>query len=591
MPSNIRSSFILRICILFCLLLSRPLFASTGTGHLDWPNMFMGLFGGLALFLFGMEQMSDALKAAAGHRMKEILSRLTKNRVTAAMGGAVVTAVIQSSSVTTVLVVGFVSAGLMSMTQSIGIILGANIGTTITAHIVAFKISHYALLLIAVGFTTLFFSKINNTRHYGNIIMGLGLIFFGMGIMSDAMAPLREYEPFIHFMVAMEQPWLGILVAAGFTALVQSSSATTGLVIVMATQGFISLNTGIAMALGANIGTCVTALLASIGKPIEAVRAAAVHVLFNVIGALLWVGFIDQLASIATWLSPAHPELDPVARLAAESPRQIANANTAFNLINTLIFLFFANHLGEFIRRILPGRKTKATVIVSPKYIDDNLLTTPSLALNNVRLEIGHMGSYLHQMITKVRSHNAPRDTSALADIATIDDKLDILQQAIFEHLAKVRGQAMSEDEALIFQKLLNITAHVETAGDIIEREIIPLLERVVEGDQTPSTTTQELLNDLGELVSKGMENAIHAITHSDEKTAEKVVQSKDQLHQTVNKIYQYQSEHIGSISAKRLALFRMEMELSERLQRLHSVARQIAREALPTSVAIKSKY
>jgi phosphate:Na+ symporter len=192
----------------------------------------------------------------------------------AATTGALVTAVIHSSSVTTVLVVGFVSAGLMSMTQSIGIIMGANIGTTVTAHIVAFKVTEYALLLIAVGFALLFFGKTEKARLHGNLLMGLGLIFFGMGIMSEGMAPLRSYQPFIDLMVAMENPLPGILVAAIFTALVQSSSATTGIVIVMATQGFITLPAGIAMALGANIGTCVTALLAAIGKSTEAVRAA-----------------------------------------------------------------------------------------------------------------------------------------------------------------------------------------------------------------------------------------------------------------------------------------------------------------------------
>jgi len=245
----------------------------------------MQLFGGLALFLFGMEQMSDSLKAVAGEKMKTILSKLTTNRVSGALTGALVTAVIQSSSVTTVLVVGFISAGLMSMSQSIGVIMGANIGTTITAQIVAFKVTKYALLMISVGFTMLFFSQQHKIKQYGGMLMGLGLVFFGMGVMSEAMHPLRSYQPFLDLMVNMSNPLLGILVAAAFTALVQSSSATTGIVIVMASQGFISLPAGIALAFGANIGTCVTALLAAIGKPREALRAAAVHVLFNVLGA------------------------------------------------------------------------------------------------------------------------------------------------------------------------------------------------------------------------------------------------------------------------------------------------------------------
>ena len=204
------------------------LVAVADAAQLDWAAMGMGLLGGLALFLYGMEQMSDALKAAAGEGMKGLLTRLTKNRVSAAITGALVTAVIQSSSVTTVLVVGFVSAGMMTLTQSVGVIMGANIGTTITAHIVAFNVTQYALLLIALGFAMLFFGKSAQLRHYGNMLMGLGLIFFGMGIMSSGMAPLREYQPFVDFMAGMEQPIFGILVAAIFTALVQSSSATTG---------------------------------------------------------------------------------------------------------------------------------------------------------------------------------------------------------------------------------------------------------------------------------------------------------------------------------------------------------------------------
>lgn len=308
---------------------------------IDWAVMGMGLFGGLALFLFGMEQMSDALKAVAGERMKDILAKLTTNRFMGAVTGAFVTAIIQSSSVTTVLVVGFITAGLMSLAQSIGVIMGANIGTTITAQIVAFKVTKAALLMIGIGFTMLFASKNERTKQYGGMLMGLGMIFFGMSVMSDAMSPLRSYQPFLDLMKTMENPFVGILVAAAFTGLVQSSSATTGIVIVMASQGFITLPTGIALAFGANIGTCVTALLASIGKPREAVRAALVHVLFNVAGVLVWLGFIDQLAAFVQSISPADPSLSGAERLAAEAPRQIANAHTIFNVANTLIFIWF----------------------------------------------------------------------------------------------------------------------------------------------------------------------------------------------------------------------------------------------------------
>ena len=199
---------------------------------------------------------------------------------------------------TTVLVVGFITAGLMSLAQSIGVIMGANIGTTITAQIIAFKITKASLLMLAVGFGMLFFSKQEKIKLYGRMLMGLGMVFFGMSIMSEAMEPLRSYQPFLDFMVRMENPLIGILAAALFTGLLQSSSATTGIVIILASQGFITLPAGIALAFGANIGTCVTTMLASIGKPREAIRAGAAHILFNIFGVLLWIGFIDQLAQL-----------------------------------------------------------------------------------------------------------------------------------------------------------------------------------------------------------------------------------------------------------------------------------------------------
>ncbi|MGB5742866.1 MAG: Na/Pi cotransporter family protein, partial [Sedimenticolaceae bacterium] len=307
--------------------------------EIDWLRLLMGLFGGLAMFLFGMEQMSDGLKGAAGDTLKDVLARLTKNRFMGALTGAFVTAVLNSSSVTTVLVVGFISAGFMSLSQSIGVIMGANIGSTFTAQIIAFNVTQYALIMVAIGFYLLFTAKQEKNRYYGAMIMGLGLVFYGMGVMGEAMQPLRSYEPFIELMQKMENPLLGILVGAVFTGLVQSSAATTGIAIVMATEGLISLPAGIALAFGANIGTCVTAILAAIGKPVEAKRAAAVHTLFNIAGVLVWVMFIPLLVDIVTAISPAAPELAGKARMAAEVPRQIANAHTIFNISNTLLFI------------------------------------------------------------------------------------------------------------------------------------------------------------------------------------------------------------------------------------------------------------
>jgi phosphate:Na+ symporter len=245
--------------------------------------MTIKLLGGLALFLYGMEKMTDGLKAAAGKQMNTLLAKLTGNPILGAITGAIVTAVIQSSSVTTVLVVGFVSAGLMTLVQSVGVIFGANVGTTITAQIVAFNTTALAYPLIAIGFVMTFVWKQGVARHYGAMLMGLGLIFYGMAAMGSAMSPLRTHEGFAELLQSLQNPILGMLAGAVFTALVQSSSATIGLAVVMATQGLLSLPAGIAILFGAKIGTGITAVLAAIGKPQDAKRAAAVHVLFNVL--------------------------------------------------------------------------------------------------------------------------------------------------------------------------------------------------------------------------------------------------------------------------------------------------------------------
>ena len=296
--------------------------ASAESSDIAWGRMTMELLGGLSLFLFGMDQMADALKAVAGERMKHILATLTTSRIMGLLTGAFVTAIIQSSSVTTVMLVGFVSASLMSLSQAVGVILGADIGTTITAQIVAFKVTKYALALVTVGFLLLFVGRTERTKQYGHLIMGLGMIFFGMGLMSDAMKPLRTYQPFIEMMANVSNPVVGILVATAFTGVIQSSSATMGVVIALALQGLVSLEGGIALALGANIGTCVTAGLASIGKPREAVRVAVAHVTFKIAGVLIIVWFIPQFAEFVRTVSPtAAPELTGINKLAAETPQ------------------------------------------------------------------------------------------------------------------------------------------------------------------------------------------------------------------------------------------------------------------------------
>jgi len=568
-----------------------PAFAASGVSGADadaginWWNMAMSLFGGLALFLFGMEQMADALKAVAGERMKVILAKLTTNRFMGAATGAFVTAIIQSSSVTTVLVVGFITAGLMSMAQSVGVIMGANIGTTITAQIVAFKVTKAALLMVAVGFSMLFFSKQEKIKQYGGMLMGLGLVFFGMSVMSDAMKPLRSYEPFLDLMTTMENPLIGILVAAAFTGLIQSSSATTGIVIVMATQGFITLQAGIALAFGANIGTCVTAMLASIGKPREAVRAAVVHVLFNVFGVLLWIGFIPQLAEVVTWLSPAHPELSGTDRLASEAPRQIANAHTIFNIANTLIFIGFTTQFARLVERLVPDKPVEEKIIAQPKYLDEELLETPSLALDRARLEIGHMGDRVKDMLKDIMTAVVNGDRAMLKKIAKIDDEVDILHGHIVTYLGRISQKALTEQQTEVLMKLMGATNDLENIGDIIETDLVYLGNEGIDNQVAISKETREMLAKLHDVVSITAELAIDAVMENDEQAAQEVISMKADIGRLMDSAAMHESRRLVAEEPNRLAAYTLEIDIIEKLKRIYYFSKRMAKAVMPEEV------
>ncbi|MEE8479541.1 MAG: Na/Pi cotransporter family protein, partial [Candidatus Neomarinimicrobiota bacterium] len=367
--------------------LIQPLAAMDSGGSIHWTMLVFTLFGGLALFLFGMEQMSEGLKKTARKKMRTILSALTKNRLIGMTVGAFVTMVIQSSSATTVMLVSFVQAQLMTFVQSLGVILGADIGTTITAQLIAFRFTDYALLMIAIGFAVRMFSKKDTVKHIGEVIMGFGILFFGMKLMSDAMRPLRSYDPFIDLIKGLENPLLGLLVGAVITALIQSSSAFTGIIIVLAQQGLLTLDAGIPLIFGANLGTSVTAGLASIGTTREAKRVALAHTLFKIGGILLFILWIPTFADIVRSISPTSNAIG-LDKLAAETPRQIANAHTLFNVSIAFIFLPFTILFSKLIIKILPEKESVKGVVPVTWHLDDAAISTPALAIGLAQTEI-----------------------------------------------------------------------------------------------------------------------------------------------------------------------------------------------------------
>ena len=547
----------------------------------------MGLFGGLALFLFGLDQMARGLQAAAGESMKYVLSTLTRNRVTGALTGAFVTAVLNSSSVTTVLVVGFISAGLMTLSQSIGIIMGANVGSTFTAQIIAFDVTRYALGMIAVGFLAIFAGKSDRARNIGSLIMGLGLVFFGMGVMGSAMSPMRSYEPFTELMVRMETPLLGILVGAAFTGLVQSSAATTGLAIVLASEGLVTLPAGIALALGANIGTCVTALLAAIGKPREAQRAAAAHVIFNVIGVLIWIGFIDELARLAMWASPTEPDLVGAAKMAAETPRQIANANTLFNVANTVLLLPFTGLLAKLVTKLLPDRDEVETEIVRVRFLDGELTSKPGLALERVRLELGHMGEILDDMFERLIHAFNQSSRAGVLEVVRMDDQLDILHGKIVEYLGEIQHQELSDSESHDFLALLSAANYIESLGDVLESNLakqgLDTLDRGVEVSETMAMA----FNELAETVRQASRSAIVAIRDENEVEAQRAIGYKDTVNRQIDAVLRHQIEKLGPDPAQRVAIFRAEMGIVDSLKRVFTLAKRIAKLSIPVELQL----
>ena len=586
----------LLVLVLLCIWAGGNALAAAGSeisgpeaSTLDGWAMGMGLFGGLALFLYGMDLMADALKAVAGERMKDILAKLTTNRFMGAVTGAFVTAVINSSSVTTVLLVGFITAGLMSLSQSIGVIMGANIGSTVTAQLIAFKVSKAALLMIGVGFTMLFVSRMERVRQYGGMLMGLGLVFLGMGIMSDAMAPLRSYEPFLQVMAHLENPVIGILVGTLFTALIQSSAATTGIVIVLASQGLINLPTGIAVAFGANIGTCATALLAAIGKPREAVRAALAHVLFNVAGVLLFVGFIDQLAAVVEWISPARPDLSGSARQAAEVPRQIANAHTLFNVSNTLIFIWFTGQFARLVEWLVPDRPLgEEALVVRPKYLDEELLTTPSLALDRARLEVLHMGERVQAMMSRILPAILTGNKESLREVERMDDDVDILHGEIIVYLGKISRLALTERQTRELMGLMEAVNDLENIGDVIETNLVVLgHDRINEGVSI-SQPTRVVLAGLHDAVTKSIAAAIQAVSQKNELAARSVTSMKQEIARIADSAAAHEAQRLVAAEPKRIPAYTIEIDIIEKLKRIYYFAKRMAK-TVETSEAFET--
>ncbi|NLC77205.1 MAG: Na/Pi cotransporter family protein [Clostridia bacterium] len=471
--------------------------------------MFLTLFGGLALFLYGMQAMADGLQKAAGDRMRRILEVLTGIPLIGVVVGAFVTAIIQSSSATTVMVVGFVNAGLMTLKQAVGVIMGANIGTTITAQIIAFKITQFIFPLIALGFGINFLGKSRATKYLGQVLLGFGILFLGMDTMSQAMRPLSENQTFIAMMQDFgHRPLLGLLVGLGATAILQSSSATTGIMIALASANLLSIEAALPMLLGTNIGTCITAVLASIGTSLTAKRAALAHVLFNVIGSVIFLLFLEQFR-LAVDLLPG------------DMARQIANAHTLFNVANTLLFLPLINLFVSFVIKLAPGKEE--IIIKGPVYLDERMLGTPAIALSLATKELVRMANLAHQMVVEAMEAFLQKDERKVEWVYEHEDLVDELADQITAYLAKLSQGEMNPVLSKKHTGLLHSVTDIERIGDHAENIAEMALARIQENLPFSDLALEEI-NALSSLVRETYLQAINCLQHDSVEEAKKTL-------------------------------------------------------------------
>ncbi len=544
---------------------------------LSLAPMLIGLAGGLALFLHGMTMMSNALRAMAGSQLKTIMARLARNRVSALLTGAAVTAIVQSSSVTSVIAIGFVSAGILNLGQALAVIMGASVGSTVTAQIIAFDVSNLAFALVASGFGLSLWKARRVTSLAGTVILGLGVVFIGLSMMSDFMAPLRTYQPFLDLIASMTNPLLGILIGAIFTAVVQSSSATLGVIIALATQGLIPLEAGIALVFGANIGTTITGLLATIGQPRTALQAALGLVGFKVLLVLFWLPLMGPLEAMTRAVSPSVEGLALAEQLAYEVPRQVANVHLIVNLSTVLLLLPFINLLAALIVRVTGQPAAPAEDDLAPA-LNTVLFEMPPMAVDAVRREVLHLGERVADQLDAALPAILDDKDAAIDALHESEHLINQHYAAIVGFVEKLLQPELPRDICQTAIDLVEAADYLESIGDLVDKEMIPLYRRHVERGTETSPQAREQLRALATAVSQELRRALRAVADSDQALARAVLDTKGQVRSLERAAVEFQLELQTSDSPQRLLPTALERELTESLRRAYSLVRRFAR-------------
>ena len=516
------------------------------------------LLGGMALLLYGMQHTGEGLQRLAGARLRQVLTHLTSNRLAALLTGALATALIQSSTATTIMVIGFVQAGLLTLYQAMGIILGADIGTTFTVQLLAFHIYDYALLFVGIGFAMTFLGKRRLFKDLGHAILGFGLIFLGLKLMIEGMEPLKDSTMVAQALLAFaETPLLGVAASAAFAALVASSAATIGLVLALASHGLLSLPSALPLVLGANIGTCVTALTASLGSSTEARRVAVAHVGFKLLGVAIVLPFLDPFVTL-------------VAASSADPARQIANAHTFFNVAISALFLPFAPWAARVIIALVPEEE-RGDNPYRTRYLDDRYLDQPALAVGQATREALRMGDVAQNMLGDAMVVLRTDNQELLEDVERRDDQLDYLDREIKLFIARLGRETMSADMAQKEIALISFIGNLENIGDIIDKNLMELARKKLYQGRRFSEAGEAELIEFHSLVSKNLERAIAGFAANDRSLAQEVLDMRPLVRQRERELRDSHLARLRRGLAESLETSEIHLDVLTNLKRISS--------------------
>lgn len=537
-----------------------------------WLFVVIGLFGGLGIFLYGMGLGSGGLQKIAGDRLRGILSALTTNRFLGLIVGIVITGIVQSSSATSVMVVGLVSSALMTLQQAIGVLMGAHIGTTITVQLIAFNVSDYALLLVGGGFLMTILTKRKFYIYLGEIILGFGFIFFGMAVMSQSIAPLKSMPLFVEWLRESGQnPILGILASAVFTGIIQSSGATIGLCVVLASEGLLSLESAMPLVFGANIGTCVTALLSALGASTNGKRTALAHTLFSVIGVVIFTPFLTPFETLITnvtqWMGS-----DSI-------PRQIANGHMMFNILTAAILISFVPLTAKLVIKLIPEKAEGEEF--KPKYLNNAYLETPDIALQQAQLEEGRLVDVIKLMYAEILNLYKPDNELRLAKVREYMKNVNMLENAIRRYLTRLSQKSISLTQSRRLMRLLLTIDDLRHISERVGLAVAEQSERFVDNKWKFSADGEKELNQFYAVIKERLDKTLEALRKEDKQVAQTIIDTKHSISEQEVKLRALHMNRMAKGSEDTLNSSNTHLDLLAILKRIDSFCVKMSHEII----------